>query len=177
MPLTGPASVYKAYGLVRRLDRYQRGSRLFVVAFGRAQQRLATSGSGRLQVMAQRRLMLKTAQAVASRVRAGALVTGDSLGQVASQTLANITALDEAVRLPILRPLIALDKAEIMAQARQISTLELSQLPDEDCCSLLLPRHVETKARVADLHRIEARADIDELAEELAASAQEYRTG
>ena len=177
MPLTGPDSVYKAYALVRQLDRFQHGSRLYVVAFGRAQQRLATSGSGRLQIVAQRRLMLKTAQAIARRVRASALVTGDSLGQVASQTLANITALDEAVRLPILRPLIGLDKTEIMAQARQISTFELSQLPDEDCCSLLMPRHVETKAKVADLHRIEARADIDELATELAASAQEYRPG
>jgi tRNA uracil 4-sulfurtransferase len=177
MPLTGPESVYKAYGLVRQLDRFQRGSRLYVIAFGRAQQRLAASGSGRLQIVAQRRLMLKTAQAMARRVRATALVTGDSLGQVASQTLANITALDEAVRLPILRPLIGLDKTEIMAQARRISTLELSQLPDEDCCSLLLPRQVETRAKVADLHRIEARLDVDELADELAASAQEYRTG
>ncbi len=177
MPLTGPESVYKAYGLVRQLDRFQRGSRLYVVAFGRAQQRLASSGSGRLQIMAQRRLMLKTAQAMARRFRATALVTGDSLGQVASQTLANITALDEAVRLPILRPLIGLDKTEIMAQARRIGTLALSELPDQDCCSLLLPRQVETRARVADLHKIEARLDIDELADELAASAQEYRSG
>ena len=69
MPLTGPESVYKAYGLVRQLDRFQRGSRLFVVPFGKAQQRLASSGSGRLQIVAQRRLMLKTAQAMA---RAGA---------------------------------------------------------------------------------------------------------
>jgi tRNA uracil 4-sulfurtransferase len=177
MPLTGPESVYKAYGLVRQLDRFQRGSRLYVIPFGRAQQRLAASGSGRLQIVAQRRLMLKTAQSMARRVRATALVTGDSLGQVASQTLANITALDEAVRLPILRPLIGLDKTEIMAEARRISTLELSQLPDEDCCSLLMPRQVETRAKVADLHRIEARLDVDELADELAASAQEYRPG
>src|SRR5215813_3703041 len=177
MPLTGPESVYKAYALVRQLDRFQRGSRLHVIAFGRAQQQLASSGSGRLQIMAQRRLMLKTAQAMARRVRADALVTGDSLGQVASQTLANITALDEAVRLPILRPLIGLDKTEIMAEARRISTLALSQLPDEDCCSLLLPRQVETRARVADLHKIEARLDVNELADELAASAQEYRPG
>jgi len=177
MPLTGPESVYKAYALVRQLDRFQRGSRLYVVAFGRAQQRLATSGSGRLQIVAQRRLMLKTAQALACRVRAAALVTGDSLGQVASQTLANITALDEAVTLPVLRPLIGLDKTEIMAEARRISTLALSELPDQDCCSLLMPRQVETRARVADLHRIEARLDVDDLADELAASAQEYRPG
>jgi tRNA uracil 4-sulfurtransferase len=175
LPLTGPESIYKAYGLVRQLDRFQRGSRLFVVAFGKAQQRLASSGSGRLQIVAQRRLMLKTAQAMAGRVRATALVTGDSLGQVASQTLANITALDEAVTLPILRPLIGLDKTEIMAEARRISTLALSQLPDQDCCSLLLPQRVETRAKVADLHRIEARLEIDELASELAAAAQEYR--
>ncbi|HUC58342.1 MAG TPA: tRNA uracil 4-sulfurtransferase ThiI [Streptosporangiaceae bacterium] len=177
MPLTGPESIYKAYGLVRQLDRYQHGSRLYVVAFGRAQQRLASGGSGRLQIIAQRRLMLKTAEAMAARVRATALVTGDSLGQVSSQTLANITALDEAVRLPILRPLIALDKTEIMAEARRISTLALSQLPDQDCCSLLLPRQVETRAKVADLHKIEARLDIDELARELAGAAREYRPG
>jgi len=177
MPLTGPESVYKAYGLVRLLDRFQRGSKLYVIAFGRAQQRLATAGSGRLQIIAQRRLMLKTAQAMAHRVRANALVTGDSLGQVASQTLANITALDEAVGLPVLRPLIGLDKTEIVAEARRISTLALSQLPDEDCCSLLLPRQVETRAKVADLHKIEARLDVDQLAGELAASAREYRPG
>jgi tRNA uracil 4-sulfurtransferase len=174
MPLTGPESVYKAYGLVRELDKFQGGSRLFVVAFGRAQQRLASSGAGRLQIMAQRRLMLKTGEVMARRQRAAALVTGDSLGQVSSQTLTNITALDDAVTLPILRPLIGLDKAEIMAEARRIRTLSISELPDEDCCSLLTPRQVEIRARIEDLRRIEARLDVDDLAEELAAAAQEH---
>jgi thiamine biosynthesis protein ThiI len=174
MPLTGPESVYKAYGLVRELDRFQGGSRLFVVAFGRAQQRLASSGAGRLQIMAQRRLMLKTGEVLARRQRAAALVTGDSLGQVSSQTLTNITALDDAVGLPILRPLIGLDKTEIMAEARRIRTLGISELPDQDCCSLLMPRQVETRARIEDLRRIEARLDADDLAEELAAAAQEH---
>jgi thiamine biosynthesis protein ThiI len=174
MPLTGPESVYKAYGLVRELDRFQGGSRLFVVAFGRAQQRLASSGAGRLQIMAQRRLMLKTGEVLARRKRAAALVTGDSLGQVSSQTLTNITALDDAVSLPILRPLIGLDKTEIMAEARRIRTLGISELPDQDCCSLLMPRRVETRARIEDLRRIEARLDADDLAEELAAAAQEH---
>jgi tRNA uracil 4-sulfurtransferase len=174
MPLTGPESVYKAYGLVRELDRFQSGSRLFVVAFGKAQQRLASSGAGRLQIMAQRRLMLKTGEALARRHRATALITGDSLGQVSSQTLTNITALDDAVALPILRPLIGLDKTEIMAEARRIRTLGISELPDQDCCSLLTPRRVETRARIEDLRRIEARLDADDLAEELAAAAQEH---
>ncbi|HEY2508552.1 MAG TPA: tRNA uracil 4-sulfurtransferase ThiI [Streptosporangiaceae bacterium] len=174
MPLTGPESVYKAYGLTRQLDRFQQDSRLFVVAFGNAQRRLANSGAGRLQIVAQRRLMLKTAAAVARRLRATALVTGDSLGQVSSQTLTNITALDDAVRLPILRPLIGLDKTEIMTEARRIGTLGISELPDQDCCSLLTPRQVETRARIEDLHRIEARLDAEDLAEELAAAAQEH---
>jgi len=177
MPLTGPESVYKAYGLARQLDRYQTDSRLFVVAFGNAQRRLASSGAGKLQIVAQRRLMLKTGAILARRLRAAALVTGDSLGQVSSQTLANITALDDAVRLPILRPLIGLDKGEIVAEARKIATLSISELPDEDCCSLLTPRQVETKARIEDLRKIEARLEADDLAEELAAAAQEHSPG
>jgi tRNA uracil 4-sulfurtransferase len=177
MPLTGPESVYKAYGLVRQLDRFQGDSRLFVVAFGNAQRKLASSGAGRLQIMAQRRLMLKTGEALARRLRAAALVTGDSLGQVSSQTLTNITALDDAVRLPILRPLIGLDKTEIISQARSIETLAISELPDQDCCSLLTPRQVETRARIEDLRRIEARLEADDLAEELAAAAQLHLPG
>ena len=175
MPLTGPESIYKAYALVRGLDRFQGGSRLFVVPFGKTQQALASSGADRLQVMAQRRLMLKTAAALAKRFDAAALVTGDSLGQVSSQTLPNITALDDAVRLPILRPLVGWDKTEIMAEARRIRTLEISELPDQDCCTLLTPRRVETAARIDDLRRIEGRLDAEELAEQLAAAAQEYR--
>jgi tRNA uracil 4-sulfurtransferase len=177
MPLTGPESVYKAYGLVRQLDRFQGDSRLFVVAFGNAQRKLASSGAGRLQIVAQRRLMLKTGEVMARRLRATALVTGDSLGQVSSQTLTNITALDDAVSLPILRPLIGLDKNEIIAEARGISTLDISELPDQDCCSLLAPRRAETRARIGDLRRIEARLEADDLAEELAAAAQEHTPG
>ena len=175
MPLTGPESVYKAYGLVRELDKFQGGSRLFVVAFGRTQQKVASSGAGRLQIMAQRRLMLKTGAALARRLSATALVTGDSLGQVSSQTLANITALDDATKLPILRPLIGWDKSEIMAEARRIHTLAISELPDQDCCTLLTPRRVETRARLDDLRRIEDRLDVEDLADTLAANAQEYR--
>ena len=175
MPLTGPESVYKAYGLVRELDKFQGGSRLFVVAFGKAQQRLASSGAGRLQIMAQRRLMLKTGEALARRLHGTALITGDSLGQVSSQTLTNIAALDDAVTLPILRPLIGLDKTEIMAEARRIATLCISELPDQDCCSLLMPRQAETRAKISDLRRIESRLEADDLAEELAVAAQEYK--
>jgi tRNA uracil 4-sulfurtransferase len=175
MPLTGPESIYKAYALVRGLDRFQGGSRLFVVAFGKAQQALASSGADRLQIVAQRRLMLKTGEALARRLGGTALVTGDSLGQVSSQTLTNLIALDDAVKLPILRPLIGWDKTEIMAEARRIHTLAISELPDQDCCTLLTPQRVETRARIDDLRRIEGRLDAEDLAAELALSAQEYR--
>jgi thiamine biosynthesis protein ThiI len=175
MPLTGPESVYKAYALARGLDRFQGASRLYVVPFGKAQQSLASSGAGRLQVMAQRRLMLKTAESLARRMHASALVTGDSLGQVSSQTLPNITALDDAVSLPILRPLLGWDKTEIMAEARRLGTLAISELPDQDCCTLLTPRRAETRAKIEDLRRIEGRLDVNELADQLAANAQEYR--
>ena len=175
MPLTGPESIYKAYALIRELDQFQGRSRLFVVAFGKTQQRLAASGAERLQIMAQRRLMLKTGEALAAKLSAAALVTGDSLGQVSSQTLANITALDDAVALPILRPLIGWDKTEIMAEARRIRTLSISELPDQDCCTLLTPRRVETRANAADLRMIERRLGADELVDGLVSSAQEYR--
>jgi thiamine biosynthesis protein ThiI len=174
LPHTGPESIYKAYALVRGLDRFQGGSRLHVVAFGKAQQALATSGAPRLQVVAQRRLMLKTAAVLARRFHAGALVTGDSLGQVSSQTLPNIIALDDAVSLPILRPLIGWDKSETMSEARRIGTLAISELPDQDCCTLFTPRRVETRAKIDALRVIEGRLDADELAARLAASAQLY---
>jgi tRNA uracil 4-sulfurtransferase len=175
MPFTGPESVYKAYALVRELDRFQGGSRLFVVPFGKAQQAIKSSGADRLQVVAQRRLMLKTAEAMTNRLGAAALITGDSLGQVSSQTMTNLTALDDAVELPILRPLIGFDKTEIMAEARRIGTLAISELPDEDCCTLLTPRRAETRAKIADLRRIERRLDTETIVEQLLDAVQLHR--
>ncbi|WP_150243668.1 tRNA uracil 4-sulfurtransferase ThiI [Nocardiopsis quinghaiensis] len=175
MPFTGPESIYKAYSLVRQLDRYQVGSRLFVVPFGKAQQQLKSSGIERLQIVAQRRLMLKTAEALADDLGAECLVTGDALGQVSSQTMTNLTALDDAVDLPILRPLIGMDKSEIMDHARRIGTLAISELPDEDCCTMLTPRQVETAAKIPDLRQIEKRLDAAELAEYLVSTAQVHK--
>jgi thiamine biosynthesis protein ThiI len=175
IPFSTSESIYKAYALVRELDKFQGKSRLWVVPFGKAQQSIKASGQDRLAVIAQRRLMLKTAEEVAQRIHANALITGDSLGQVSSQTLANITAQDHAVELPILRPLIGLDKTEIIAEARRIGTLAISELPDEDCCTLLAPRQAETAAKIEDLKQIERRLDAEELAVQLADSIQAYK--
>jgi thiamine biosynthesis protein ThiI len=174
-PFTGPESIYKAYALVGRIDRFQGDSRLFVVTFGTAQRRLATAGAGRLQVLSQRRLMVKVASALARREGADALVTGDSLGQVASQTLPNLAVVEEAAELPLLRPLIDRDKAEIVDIARRLGTYDISILPDEDCCKLFSSKLAVTRGHSDDLRRIERAADAAEMVEELAASAELFR--
>ncbi|MFJ4094350.1 tRNA uracil 4-sulfurtransferase ThiI [Kitasatospora sp. NPDC089913] len=176
-PYTDPASVYKAYALARELNRYQPPGALHVVALGKAQKQLAVAGAGRLQVVAQRRLMVRTASALAAGTGAQALVTGDSLGQVASQTLANMVAVDQAATLPVLRPLVGWEKQEIIDQARALGTAEISVLPDEDCCSLLAPPRVSTGTRIGHLRAVEKRLDLDELVDALLANVQVMRPG
>src|SRR5918994_3207236 len=171
-PFTSPDSIYKAYALVARLDRFQGDSRLYVVTFGPAQRRLATAGAGRLQVLSQRRLMVRVAAALAGRLGSDALVTGDSLGQVASQTLPNLAVVQEAAELPLLRPLIDRDKAEIVDIARALGTYDISILPDEDCCQLFSSKLAVTRGHSDDLRRIERTADVEELVEQLAESAE-----
>jgi tRNA uracil 4-sulfurtransferase len=174
-PFTGPESVYKAYALAGRLDRFQGDSRLFVVSFGTAQRRLASAGAGRLQVLSQRRLMVKVASALGRREGAEALVTGDSLGQVASQTLPNLAVVEEASELPLLRPLIDRDKQEIVEIAKRLGTYEISILPDEDCCQLFSSKLAVTRGQPDDLRQIERAADIEELIETLVESAELHR--
>jgi thiamine biosynthesis protein ThiI len=174
-PFTGPESVYKAYALAARLDRFQGDSRLFVVSFGNAQRRLATAGAGRLQVLSQRRLMVKVASELGRREGAEALVTGDSLGQVASQTLPNLALVEDAAELPLLRPLIDRDKAEIVDIAKALGTYEISILPDEDCCQLFSSRLAVTRGLPDDLREIERTADIAELVDTLVDSAELHR--
>ena len=166
-PLTGPESAYKAYALVARLNRYQGRSRLFVVPFGLAQRLLASSGAGRLQVLAQRRLMVRVGDAIARRVRCEALVTGDSLGQVASQTLRNLEVVEGAATLPLLRPLLDRDKSEIIEEAQRLGTFETSILPDEDCCTLLAPRRAVTWTEPEPLIELERRVDVESVVERL----------
>lgn len=171
-PFTGPESIYKSYAQAAQLDRFQADSRLFIVPFGQAQRQLATAGAGRLQVMAQRRLMVRVAAALARRERADALVTGDSLGQVASQTLHNMGVVDEASGLPVLRPLLGWDKAEIMREAEEIGTYGVSILPAEDCCTLFASPLADTRVHPRRVAELEARVDAPELVETLLASAE-----
>jgi thiamine biosynthesis protein ThiI len=172
-PLTGPESAYKAYALVGQLNRFQGRSRLFVVPFGLAQRQLASSGAGRLQVLAQRRLMVRVADALARREGCEALVTGDSLGQVASQTLRNLEVVEGASTLPLLRPLLDRDKSEIIEEAERLGTFETSILPDEDCCTLLAPTRAVTWTEPEPLIELERRVDVEAVVERLLEQALE----
>jgi thiamine biosynthesis protein ThiI len=174
-PYTGPESIYKSYAHVAALDRFQGGSRLFIVPFGVAQRRIAAAGAGRLQVVTQRRLMLKVASAIARREGLEALVTGDSLGQVSSQTLHNMSVVERAVDLPVVRPLVAWDKAEIVREAEEIGTYAVSALPAEDCCTLFASPLAETRAAPDKLSSVEARIDLDETVTQLVAAAELVR--
>jgi thiamine biosynthesis protein ThiI len=123
-------------------------------------------------VLSQRRLMVKVASALGRRERAEALVTGDALGQVASQTLPNLAVVEEAAELPLLRPLIDRDKQEIVEIAKQLGTYEISILPDEDCCQLFSSKLAVTRGQPDDLRQIERTADIEELVDTLVDAAE-----
>ena len=150
----------KARELARVLTRYQYRSRLLLVAFGGVQQAVVAACPAPLRVVLYRRLMIRIAEALASRHGAKALVTGESLGQVASQTLDNMSVIDAAAAGPVLRPLVGMDKEEITQQARRIGTYDVSILPDQDCCQLFVPKSPATAARLADVLEAERALDV-----------------
>jgi thiamine biosynthesis protein ThiI len=158
-PLQDHTTIDKARALARVLTRYQYSSRLLLVPFAGAQQAIVAGAPAPLRVVLYRRFMVRIAEALAARHRAKALVTGESVGQVASQTLDNLAAIDEAAHGPVLRPLVGMDKDEIVAQARRIGTFEVSTLPDQDCCQLFVPKHPATAARIDEVRRAEAGLD------------------
>jgi thiamine biosynthesis protein ThiI len=160
VPYLPDVSRGKARDLVRRLTQWQYFSRLYLVAFGEIQREVVLSVPPHARVIVYRRLMARIAERLARRAGAAALATGDSLGQVASQTLGNLARVDETVELPILRPLIGMDKLEITDQARALGTFEISIEPDADCCTLFVPRHPGTRTTREEAEAAESRLDI-----------------
>jgi tRNA uracil 4-sulfurtransferase len=163
VPFQDKTSQDKVRQLVTRLTRHQFGSRLHLVPFGEIQRRIVAAVARPLRVVLYRRMMLRIAEAIARKEKGKALVTGESLGQVASQTLDNMAIIQQAARLPILRPLVGMDKQEIIDQARRIGTFEISTIPDQDCCQLFVPKHPATKARFAEVEADETKFDVKEL--------------
>lgn len=154
-PFHSRASQDKARQLVTLLNRYQLSSRLQLVPFGEIQRQVTLSVPSAMRVVVYRRLMLRIAARLAGQVRAHALVTGDVVGQVASQTIENIAATEAAVTIPVLRPLVGMDKEEITVQAERLGSYPISVLPDEDCCTLFTPRHPITRARLEEVEAAE----------------------
>jgi tRNA uracil 4-sulfurtransferase len=165
-PMVSSASREKATELAAHLTRYEAHSELMLVPFADAQREIVARTPRPLRVILYRRLMMRIGSALAHRVGAQALVTGESLGQVASQTLENMTVIEQVARLPILRPLIGMDKNEIINEARRVGTFDTSILPDQDCCSLFVPAHPETHARPEAVTEAEAKLDIELMVEE-----------
>src|SRR5438132_388824 len=173
-PILSRASQEKVREIAALLTQYQQRSRLMLVPFGELQQQIVLSVPPPMRVVMYRRLMMRIADRLARRWHARALVTGEVIGQVASQTLDNMTAIAEASGLEILRPLVGMDKDEITAEAAKIGTLPISNIPDQDCCTLFTPRHPATRARLDDVLELERALPIDEMvAAAVSAAAKE----
>jgi thiamine biosynthesis protein ThiI len=176
-PILSRASQEKVREIAALLTRYQLRSRLLLVPFGDLQQQVVLSVAPEMRVVIYRRLMLRIAERLARKAHARALVTGDVIGQVASQTLDNMIAIAQATDLEILRPLVGMDKDEITAQAERIGTYPISIIPDQDCCTLFTPRHPVTRVRLVDVERAEQALPVDEMVASAvdAISAEDFR--
>lgn len=159
-PYIGEKSRDKVLTLARSLARWQAIRSVTIINFTDVQKRLRDAGPAELAVVLYRRMMMRLSDAVGDQVGADALVTGENLGQVASQTIHNLAVIQAAARRVVLRPLVTYDKVETTDLARRIGTFETSILPFEDCCSLFVPAHPVTRARVEDAERAEARLDL-----------------
>jgi thiamine biosynthesis protein ThiI len=168
-PILSHASQEKVREIAALLTKYQLRSRLMLVPFGALQQQVLLAVPPELRVVIYRRLMMRIAEKLARQWRARALVTGEVIGQVASQTLENLTTIAGATTMEVLRPLVGMDKDEIVASAERLGTFPISIIPDQDCCQLFTPRHPATRARRAEVEQAESALPIQEMVD--AASA------
>ena len=162
-PYTDKASLEKVEELVSILAAWNYRTLIYLVPFAEVQREIVTQTPAPYRVILYRRMMVRIAQQIAAAAKAECLVTGESLGQVASQTLGNLRVIEDVAEIPILRPLIGDDKAEIMDLAEKIRTFEISTLPHDDCCSLFVPDHPATNASLEAVQEAEAALDVDTL--------------
>ena len=176
-PILSRASQEKVREIATLLTRYQLRSRLLLVPFGEVQQQVLLAVRPELRVVMYRRLMMRIAERLARRWRARALVTGEVIGQVASQTLENLTTIGGATTMEILRPLVGMDKDEIVEQAQKLGTFPISIIPDQDCCQLFTPAHPATKVTPGQIEEAERLLPIDQLVDAAvsAVEVEEFR--
>ena len=173
-PQTADTSEYLVDDIAHVLEKTGCIARVYIVAFGDYQKEIMLRVPPSLRVIMYRRLMFKVAEEIARREHAGALVTGESLGQVASQTLDNIRVTDASVELPVFRPLIGTDKLEIIDEAQRLGTFEISSQDAPDCCTLFMPRNPETHARMKEVLEAEAELPIAAWVKEIADAAEPH---
>ncbi|MBQ3602858.1 MAG: tRNA 4-thiouridine(8) synthase ThiI [Clostridia bacterium] len=171
-PYTSERAEQKVHDLLGKVARYAGRIELSVVPFTEIQEQIRDKCPEDLFTIIMRRLMVLCAERIAKHSGCGALITGESLGQVASQTLGAIACTDAAATMPMFRPLIGMDKDEIIAISRKIDTFEISILPFEDCCTVFTPRHPRTRPKIADVEAAEAKLDIESLVERAVAETR-----
>jgi thiamine biosynthesis protein ThiI len=164
-PFTSAASQRNVERLVELLTAYQFRSKLYLVPFAEIQQHIVAQAAPSYRVLLYRRAMIRLAEMIAAQNHAYALITGENVAQVASQTLVNMNVINQAATLPVLRPLAGDDKQEIIAMAWRIGTYEISTEPFEDCCSLFVPPHPETRAKLPIVQEFEAKLNLPPLIE------------
>ena len=163
VPMTTEESIEKVKQITRVLSHYQTRIHLYLVALTPIQKEILVKTKEKYRIILYRRFMFRIAEIIARKEKARAIVTGESLGQVASQTLDNIAAIEAVSSMPILRPLIGLDKLEIINLAKEYGTYDISILPDQDCCSLFLPKSPATKAKTQIVETEEGNLAVDKL--------------
>ena len=160
-PYTSQRAEEKVHSLLRQVALYAGRIRLFVVNFTHLQEQIKARCPEELFTLILRRAMMRAAEAIALRENCGALITGESLGQVASQTMQALACTDAVTNLPVFRPLIGTDKDEVVQLARKIGTFDISILPYEDCCTVFTPRHPRTRPKLSMLEQAELPLDLD----------------
>lgn len=173
-PYTDKDEMEQVQELVEILSDYQFDTKLYLVPFGFIQKAIATNLDipGKVRTVLYRRIMLKISEEISRKEKANGLITGESFGQVASQTPGNIFAIHDAVNIPILPPLIGMDKDEVIAVAERIGTFDISKLPCKDACSSFMPKSPELNANVYDLHKYEESLPLSEWIEKALGDAE-----
>ena len=166
-PMSDTSSIEKATELAEILAKFQGKSTLILAPFIETQKRLIVSTPAPYRVVLYRRFMVRVAEELARKHHAKALVTGESIGQVSSQTLENISTIDDAATLPILRPLVGTNKQEIINVAREIGTYHISILPDQDCCTLFTPRHPHTHTEINVVRELEKTLPVEAMVKDV----------
>lgn len=165
-PYTGEAAKQKVEDLTAKIGEYNGGINLYVVSFTHIQEAIHKNCPEEFMITLMRRFMMRIAERLSKRLGAQAIITGESLGQVASQTIESITSSNSVVTMPVLRPLIAFDKIDIIAISRKIDTYETSILPYEDCCTVFLPKFPAIKPDLKRVIKAEEKLDVEALIEE-----------